>query len=110
MPWMLCLSARETVFAQEIFVDAVATARPQQSLDVAGDDIDLEVHRIAGLSVGEGGVFHRMGNKVHSEAACRHFVHRKAGAVDADRALRRDIAGEIRWNLEGPALRPAVAG
>ena len=49
-----------------------------------------------------------MGDKVDPEAMAVHFIDGKAGAIDADRALGRDIARQAGRHFEHPAQRTAV--
>src|SRR5688500_8839744 len=60
--------------------------RAEQALEVAGDEIDLEVHPYAGGEAREGGDFERMGNEIDLEPAPLHAVDGEAHAVDTDRA------------------------
>ena len=70
-----------------------ATVR-QQPLDVLGDDVDLEVDPIAGLTGAEGGPRQRLGDQADREPVGAGLDDRQADAVDGDRALVDEVAAE----------------
>src|SRR5690348_2079600 len=59
----------------------------EHPLDVAGDQVDLDVDRRPGFRTPERGGFQRMRDEEHLESVAVGLVHREAHAVDADRAL-----------------------
>ena len=71
-----------------------------QSLEVAGNDINLEVHRTARLIFTEHRLLPGLGNDGKFEARAVHLIHRQAGAVDANAALHGDVASQALWRRD----------
>src|SRR5690348_744391 len=68
----------------------------EQSLDVARQQVDFEIHAIADPAIAERGLLDRMRNQVHAETRTIRRIDRQADAVHAHRALGRDVASECR--------------
>src|SRR5690606_24049885 len=68
----------------------------EHALDVAGDKVDLQIDPAAGLQMLEVGHRHRVRDQVDPEVAPFDAVHGEADAIDGDRALLRDVAGDRR--------------
>src|SRR5690606_5612489 len=79
-----------------------------QALEVAGDEVDFEVHGVAGTGGGEGGVGDRVRDQRDFAGFVLHGIDRQAHAVHADRALARDVLRQFRGHAEAPALRARV--
>src|SRR4029077_7427545 len=77
--------------------------RTYQALEVAGDQVDLEVDDRSFPVASGDRVLQRVRDEGAAERA-RLVVHAgdgQAGAVDRDRALLGDVAGELLWQLDG---------
>ena len=64
----------------------------EQALDVLGDDVDLEVHEVAGALVAEGRDLRGVRDDGDGEAVVAAVDDGQADAVDGDRALLDDVA------------------
>ena len=72
------------------------SAFTEQALDVARDQVHFQVHRIADRGLRERGVRDVCGTSATSKPVVVDRVDGQADAVDADRALRRDVAQQRR--------------
>ena len=79
-------------------------------LQVAGDQVDLEIHRRPGFIAAHNSVFERMRHDIHAEFAALHVVDRQAGAIDADRALLRARSAPVRRAAGTPCVWSALPG
>ena len=71
-------------------------ARFRKTRGVAGHQVDLEVEAVARPACAPCRHRERMGDQEHGEEVALDGVHRERGAVEADRALFRDEAGDGR--------------
>src|ERR1019366_6618580 len=91
-----------------------AAGGPEHPLDVAGDEIDLEVDLAADLHVAQARALHRVRDQVDAELARRlridDAVDGEGDAVDRNRALHGEKAGEIarRFDAQLPRLADAL--
>ncbi|MDV6290353.1 hypothetical protein R2F25_30575 [Streptomyces sp. UP1A-1] len=67
----------------------------EQPLDVLGDDVHLEVDRVAGLLDAERGQGEGGGDEADGEEVGAGVDDGEADAVDGDGALLHDVAGEV---------------
>src|SRR5688572_19925161 len=67
----------------------------EQSLDVLGRDVDLEVHTVARALVPEGGDLRRVRDDRDGEVVVARLDDGEADAVDGDRALLHHVAEEL---------------
>src|SRR6185437_10199837 len=72
----------------------MGVAFAKKPLDIARDLIDLYVHAGAGAQRAEGRHRLSVGDEVDTEPVALHFVDREAHAIDRDRPLARDVAGQ----------------
>src|SRR5438067_13074124 len=72
----------------------------EHPLDVARDHVDLEIHARSGAELAERGRGERVRDHVHFETGAVDRVHREAHAVDADRALAREVARQRRGRFD----------
>ena len=98
---MMCWSNRTKASEFSQFTAPLPACRPcpawgEQPLDVLGDDVHLEVDRVAGLLEAERGQGEGGGDEADSEVVEAGLDDREADAVDRDRALLDDVAGEVR--------------
>ena len=77
----------------------------QQPLAVACDQVNFEIDLAARLQAVQRGVFERVGDEVDGEVGALDLVGGQAGAVDDDRALAGDEAGDF---LRCPDFEQAV--
>src|SRR5690606_9403837 len=89
---------------------SLAFALAEQALDIARDEVDLDVDRRAGGIAARDRHGERMRNHVDLETAALHGVDRETDAVDGHGALAGDVALERRGQLECDARRAAVGG
>ena len=75
---------------------AVGRARGEQSLDVFGQDVELEIYEIARFEIAQVGVFQGVGNDPDTETVRGDFGHGEADTVDGDRSFVGNVAGKIR--------------
>ena len=71
-----------------------------QSLEIACNDIDFQIHRAARLVVAENGLFPGLRDDREFEAGAVDLIYRKAGAIDANTALHGDIARQVFWRRD----------
>src|SRR5215471_923354 len=91
--------ARVTMLSQKLHGGARRLARAlldgAESLEIAGDDVDLNINSGAASILAD----HRHGlcmrNDVDLERVATHRVHGEAHAVDRDRTFLRDVAAEV---------------
>lgn len=76
--------------------DRLLAPGAEQPLDVLGDDVHLEVDRVAGLLAAERGQVEGGGDEADGEVVRARVDHRQADAVDGDGALHDHVAGEVR--------------
>src|SRR3954451_24271529 len=69
-----------------------------ETLEISGDDVDLDINSDAAPILADHGDGLSMRNHVDLEDIGLHGVHRETHAVDCDRALLRHIAGQRLWN------------
>src|SRR6185369_12754642 len=69
------------------------------------DQVHLEIHPSIRAQTPERRDFERMRDKVNLEQASLHAIDRQAHAVDADRALAGNVAGEL---VRGAHLEDAL--
>src|SRR5437764_5325181 len=67
----------------------------EQTLDVLGRHVDLEVHGVAGLLGTEVGDLGGVRDHRHREPVVEDIDDREADAVDGDRALLDDVAQQV---------------
>jgi hypothetical protein len=80
-----------------------------QPLDVLGEDVDLEVHGIAGMEVGEGRLAKRVRNEGDLDPVVVDRRDRERDAVDRERALLDAVAGSS-VGTSSAILRPSPSG
>src|SRR5437667_3647705 len=80
----------------------------QQPRDIAGDQVDFEIHPLAGDRLAEIGAGEGMRDAVYAEAVSRHLVDRETDTVERDRTLRGDEAGQFLGCLEQKAHRLGI--
>src|SRR4029450_6277254 len=88
---------------------SLSIAASQHLLDVLGDDVDLEVHRIADVLGAEDGQLERGGDQADAEAVAGDLHDGERDAVDGDRALLDDVSGQLGRQREAQHL-PLVGG
>src|SRR5687767_7022635 len=76
------------------------SAGAPRPLQVAGEEIDLEVDAGAGTALAPGGERERVRDDHRREAAILDRIDRQRRAVGADRAVLDDVAGEPCRRLE----------
>src|SRR5882672_10919754 len=76
--------------------------------DVAGKYIGLEVHPVARLFGPQGGVGQGVGHDIDAKAIVLDLVDGERDAVEADRALGRKVARQLRRRLDRQTPRAAV--
>src|SRR5690606_15245431 len=67
----------------------------QQALQVAGQQVDLQVYPTPRAVVGHDGLGQGVRDDGQLELGAIHRVHRQAGAIDGDRALEGDVLGQV---------------
>src|SRR5215472_10333210 len=82
-------------------------SRLQVALDVFSQDVALEVHRVAGLSVADVGVVIGVRNDGHFRDAIVPPRDGEADAVNRDRSLRNDVACQLIGDFD--AVPPVFA-
>src|ERR1700733_4026621 len=119
LPWRMSSIACSLV-AKPVAASGVLMGKPRysstrrscacghQSLDVLGEDVHLDVHGRARLELAEVGAFERLGDQRHREAALVERTDGEAHAVDGNRALLDEIAGELRLELDLEHPREAL--
>src|SRR6478672_9619881 len=79
-----------------------------QARHVAREQVDLEIYAVAGLFAPPRR--HRQGvrDEVDAKTRARHLVDRERGAIEGDRALRRNVACKMLGHLEREAAALAI--
>ena len=81
----------------------------RQSLHIARDQVDLEVHAIADRKLAKCGHGERMGHQVDLELLRLHAIDGETHAIERDRSLARHVARELAGCAHGEPLRARVA-
>src|SRR5690606_17130816 len=82
----------------------------EQAGDVAGEQVDLEVERVADGALTQRGRRERVRDQADGEAARVDGVDGEANPVDAHAALDRDVAEELGRRVEPHLERVAASG
>ena len=103
------------VFGEKVFGDAALAGlgglvAQQQALQVAGQQVHLQVHPAPGPVVGHDGLAEGVGDDGQLEFGAVHGVHREADAVHGDRALERDVAGQLDRGAQAELHGAGVIG
>src|SRR3712207_2235906 len=88
-------------------LQASASSRPYEPLDVFRYDVRLQVHRVSDPYLAEVRVGARLGQDGDGERPLAHRDNRQAYALDADAPLLDDVAQHRFRGLERPDLRLA---
>src|ERR1044072_4719088 len=72
----------------------------QHSLNVLGENIELEIHRIAHLDLVQISMRFRVRDNPHDEAFRKNFGDGKTDSIHRNRSLARDKMGERLWQLD----------
>jgi hypothetical protein len=78
---------------------------PKKSRDVAGDQVDFQVHPLPWLQRAQIGACQGVGYNIYHEAVLRHLVNGQAHPVKCHRALWRDKGSKFLRRLEDKANR-----
>jgi hypothetical protein len=73
------------------------TPRSEHSLNVLGENIELEIHRIAHLDLVQISMGFRVRDNPHDEAFRKNFGDGKTDSIHRNRSLARDIMDERLW-------------
>src|SRR5512132_2113790 len=76
-----------------------------QAGNISRQQVDFQVHPVARPGFAEGGDRERVRNDIDPETRSIHLVDGQRDAVDRDRTLRGDEAGELSRRLEDEAAR-----
>src|SRR5438034_591527 len=78
------------------------------SVDILGENVELDVHWIARLRSIEVGVLFRVRHNPSDETIGKNFGDRKADSIESDRAFGSHIMRELSWQLDFQSkIRPA---
>src|SRR5215475_9177874 len=82
----------------------------QKRFHVFGDDVILEIHRVAGFGGLQISVFKCVRDDSDGKTAAAHSGNGQADAVNSDRALLDDVAGRgsNSFNLQLPTVTRAI--
>src|SRR5574340_234423 len=109
---MTILPARmsATISRTEDRDDVMGSGGAHHALDIARDEVDFEIDRLARSEQAQGGDLHRVRNEVDGEVALLDAIHRQAYAIDRDRPLARDVFGQRRGGADHQLVALARRG
>src|SRR5512143_3801583 len=98
---------RVTMFLQESQIDALVALSLHEPLQIAGQQVHLNINSRAGPVVADHGLLLRVRDDVDRKTRPAHGVHGQAHAVHGHGSLHRDVTRERRRYLDRDGQRTA---